>query len=253
MDSVIELTKVTHDYGRGCVLDDIDLVFEAGRVSTVCGPNAAGKTTLLRIAAGLLEPTGGAVTLESHPLSRLPAGRRARRLAFMSQRFDCASGFSVHRILELARVLIGRDQASLDRVIEAFELDALLDRGIGGLSVGQCQRVALARALAQVPRDGVVILDEPLAALDPRWARRAADLLKERAREGATILLSVHELPVAARLADHVTLLSDGGLVAEGSVDTVFTTPMLERAYGIPFELLVAGDGSRIPIASKGS
>ena len=104
---MIELTKVTHDYGRGCVLDDIDLVFEAGRVSTVCGPNAAGKTTLLRIAAGLLEPTGGAVTLESHPLSRLPAGRRARRLAFMSQRFDCASGFSVHRILELARACVG--------------------------------------------------------------------------------------------------------------------------------------------------
>ena len=253
MDPVIRLEGINHRYDRASVLRDIDLGFEAGRVSAVCGPNAAGKTTLLRIAAGLLEPSGGTVRLDDQPIAQVPPSRRARRLAFMSQRFDCASGFSVRRILELARVLIGRDHASLDRVIEAFELDALLDRGVGGLSVGQCQRVALARALAQVPPDGVVILDEPLAALDPRWARRAADILRQRAAEGATILLSVHELPVAARLADHVVLLSDGGLVANGPVDAVFTTEVLERAYGIPFELLVAGDGSLIPIASRGA
>jgi iron complex transport system ATP-binding protein len=245
---MIRLEGITHHYDRVRVLHGIDLGFEVGQVSAVCGPNAAGKTTLLRIAAGLLKPSGGRVILEDRPIAQVPPGRRA----FMSQRFDCASGFSVRRILELARVLIGRDHASLDRVIEAFELDALLDRGVGGLSVGQCQRVALARALAQVPHDGVVILDEPLAALDPRWARRAADILRQRAAEGATILLSVHELPVAARLADHVVLLSDGGLVANGPVETVFTTQLLERAYGIPFELLIAGDGSRIPIASKG-
>lgn len=250
MDAMIRFEAIGHDYGAGAVLEGIDLSIERGRVSAVCGPNAAGKTTLLRISAGLIAPTRGRVLLEGTPSDALRAGARARRLSFMSQRFECASGFSVRRVLELARVMVGRNAAALERVIEELDLGALLERGIDELSSGQCQRVALARALAQAPPDGIIVLDEPLAALDPRWALVACQLLRERADAGAAVFLSVHELPATARLADVVVLLGDGRLVAAGTADAVLVPDLLERAYGVRFELLEAEDGSRVPIAA---
>jgi len=245
---MIRLEGIEHDYGRGAVVTGIDHVFSTGRVTAICGPNAAGKTTLLRIAAGLLAPSRGTVRLGDRDLRGLQAGARARRIAFMSQRFDCASGFPVRRILELARVMVGRDAAAISMVVDALGLEPLLDRGIAELSVGQCQRVALARTLAQCPGDGVIVLDEPLAALDPRWAHEASRLLQRRARGGATVLLSVHELAMAARLAEEVLLVGDRRLVASGPTDEVLSVERLEAAYGIPFERLVSGDGTLIPI-----
>lgn len=253
MDPVIELHRIGHDYGRGPVLEGIDLAFATGAVTAVCGPNAAGKTTLLRIASGLLSPGSGEVRLEGTTLGSFAPIERARRIAHMSQRFECASGFPVRRVLELARVLVGRAPEAIDRVIDELELEPLLERGVGTLSVGQAQRVALARALAQLPADGVLLLDEPLAALDPRWQRIATTRLAERARAGATIILSVHELPTAAGVADRVALLADGGLVAEGPAGEVLVPDRLARAYGVPFELLRSADGTPIPIASPGA
>jgi iron complex transport system ATP-binding protein len=247
---MIRFDRFGHDYGNGLVLDGVDITIEPGCISTVCGPNAAGKTTLLRSAAALIEPTRGRVLLDDRPIGSIPVGQRARRLAFMSQRFECASGFSVRRVLELARVMVGRDQAGLDRVVKALELGPLLERGIGELSVGQCQRVALGRALAQCPPDGLLVLDEPLAALDPRWALRTCELLRRRAEAGATILLSVHELSTAARLADRVLLVAQGQLLAHGAAWDVLQPAALEAAYGIPFELLEAADGTMVPIAA---
>ena len=247
---MIRFEGIGHDYGKGTVLEGIDLDVERGHVSVVCGPNAAGKTTLLRISAGLLAPTQGRVLLEGVPSDSIRAGARARRLSFMSQRFECASGFSVRRVLELARVMVGRNAAALASVIDALELGDLLDRGLDELSSGQNQRVALARALAQAPPDGFIVLDEPLAALDPRWALVACQLLSARARAGAAVLLTVHELPAAARLADQVVLLGDGRLVASGTPVDVLAPDRLERAYGIRFELLEADDGSCVPVAA---
>ncbi len=239
-----------HDYGEGVVLEGIDLELAPGGISVVCGPNAAGKTTMLRSAAGLITPTHGRILFDGVPIESIPVGRRARRLAFMSQRFECASGFTVRRVLELGRVMLGRDQAAIERVVAELDLHDLMDRGIAALSVGQNQRVALARALVQCPPDGVLILDEPLAALDPRWASRTSDLLRARARAGMTILLSVHELAIAARLADHVLLVARGGVVGHGTVEEVLEPGHLEAAYGVPFELLQTADGTRIPLAS---
>lgn len=250
---MIRFEGVMHDFGRGRVLDGITAELRPGSVSVLCGPNAAGKTTLLRIGAGLLDATGGRVHLDGSELSARSASDRARMLGFMPQRFECTSGFSVRRVLELARVLIGRKQAVLDRVIAELDLEDLLERSVISLSVGQAQRVALARVLAQVPAPGTVLLDEPLSALDPHWEARVADLLRARAAEGATVLLSVHALATAGMIADDVLLLAEGRLVARGPVAEVLEPATLESAYGIPFELVRTATGAVLPVPRSGS
>ena len=245
---MIGLHEVGHDYGRGTVLKDVSLEIAPGRVTVLCGPNAVGKTTLLRIMAGVLEPTRGTLHLGTHPYESLGARGRARRLAFMSQRFECSSGFSVRRILELARVMIGRDRGCLDDVVEALELETLLPRTLASLSTGQAQRVACARALIQAPPDGAVLLDEPLASLDPAWSERVGSLLRTRARDGATIVVSVHELPVAARLAEDAMLLFEGCELRHGPAGTVLAPAELERAFGVPFQTIRTADGVDVPL-----
>ena len=245
---MIRLDSVAHDYGRGPVVRDVSMELGSGRVTVLCGPNAAGKTTLLRIMAGVLEPTSGRVLLGDRSFDQLGARGRARRLAFMSQRFECASGFTVRRILELARVMIGRDRNAIDAVVEALELGDLLSRTLATLSTGQAQRVACARALIQAPADGVVLLDEPLASLDPAWSERVGALLMRRAREGTTVVVSVHELHVAARLAEDAMLISTGCTLQHGSAATILAPQALEAAFGVPFETVRTTAGVDVPL-----
>ncbi len=249
---MITLRSVGHDYGRGPVLKDVSLELAPGRVTVLCGPNAVGKTTLLRIMAGVLSPTRGDLLLGERPFETLGARGRARSLAFMSQRFECSSGFTVRRILELARVMIGRDQTAIDVVVESLDLEGLLSRTLATLSTGQAQRVACARALIQAPLDGVVLLDEPLAALDPAWSERVSALLVGRARQGTTVVVSVHELPVAARLAEDAMLLSTGCALRHGPAASVLTPSELEEAFGVPFEMVRTGDGRDVPLPVNG-
>ena len=245
---MIRFAHVQHDFGRGLVVQDVDVALAPGKVTVLCGPNAAGKTTLLRIGAGLLTPVGGEVFLNDVAIGSMSGTERARLLGFMPQRFECASGFSVQRVLELAHVMTGRKPKALARVIDEFDLHELCARSIGTLSVGQCQRVALARVLAQIPNDGVVLLDEPFSALDPHWEQRATEVLRARAREGATVALSVHALTTAGRMADDVLLLRQGSLAASGPVEEVLTAETLEGAFGVGFELVLTSDGQRLPI-----
>ena len=246
---MIRFEDFGHDYGRGAVLRGIHLDVAKGAINVVCGPNAAGKTTMLRSAAGLITPTEGRVLISGMPVDSIPAGRRARMLAFMSQRFDCATGFSVRRVLELGGVMVGRAPSVIREVAGELELEDLMGTPVAELSVGQGQRVALARALVQSAADGLLVLDEPLAALDPRWAAMTAALLRSRREGGMTVLLSVHELAAAARLADRILLLSGGSVVAHGPVGEVLVPDRLEEAYGVPFELLRSADGTMVPVA----
>ena len=248
MGAMIRFEAIHHDFGRGEVLKGIDVAVQPGHVTALCGPNAAGKTTLLRLGAGLLEPTGGRVYLGDEELKTISLTARARLLGFMPQRFECTSGFCVRRVLDLARVMTGRHQAAVERVIDEFDLADLLDRSVGKLSVGQCQRVALARVLAQVPEDGIVLLDEPLSALDPHWANRASEVLRQRASDGATVVLSVHALDAAARLADDLLLLAEGGLAASGSAKEVLDPAILEAVFAVEFEVVQSQGGFPVPV-----
>ncbi len=218
-----------------------DLSFDVrpGETFGVIGPNASGKTTLVRLLSRVLTPSGGRIQLEGSDLSRLERAAAARQIAVVPQ--DVPHGFP-HTVEEL--VLMGRfpraprrffeseeDRAAARRAMEAVGVldlrGALLDR----LSGGERQRVMLARALAQEPR--LLILDEPTAHLDLRYQVECAGLLRRLGREaGLTIVLVSHDLGFAAELCDRLLLMAAGAAVRIGPPETVMDEAVLEAAYG---------------------
>ncbi len=218
-----------------------DLSFDVrpGETFGVIGPNASGKTTLVRLLSRVLTPSGGRIRLEGSDLSGLERAAAARQIAVVPQ--DVPHGFP-HTVEEL--VLMGRfpraprrffesdeDRAAARRAMEAVGVldlrGALLDR----LSGGERQRVMLARALAQEPR--LLILDEPTAHLDLRYQAECAGLLRRLGREaGLTIVLVSHDLGFAAELCDRLLLMAAGAAVRVGPPETVMDEAVLEAAYG---------------------
>jgi iron complex transport system ATP-binding protein len=218
-----------------------DLSFDVrpGETFGVIGPNASGKTTLVRLLSRVLTPSGGRIRLEGSDLGRLERAAVARQIAVVPQ--DVPRGFP-HTVEEL--VLMGRfpraprrffesaeDRAAARRAMEAVGVldmrGALLDR----LSGGERQRVMLARALAQEPR--LLILDEPTAHLDLRYQAECAGLLRRLGREsGLTIVLVSHDLGFAAELGDRLLLMAAGAAVRVGPPETVMDEAVLEAAYG---------------------
>ena len=248
---MIQLESIGHDYGSGVVLEGIDTCIAAGQVTVVCGPNAVGKTTLLRIAAGLLEPTQGRVSLGAQPIAALSPLEQARRRGYMSQRFECSTGFTVRQVLRLAGLAGSTRAGDVEPLLDSLELSSLMKRSVATLSTGQAQRVAFARLLLQCPDDGALILDEPFAALDPRWSSVLGDQLRQRAAAGGTVLLSIHDLGLVGQLADRVLLLAETRVAAHGPVESVLVDEVLAPAYGIGFEVLRSGNGGPIPISVR--
>jgi iron complex transport system ATP-binding protein len=225
--------------GQAFAIRDLSFDVRPGETFGVIGPNASGKTTLVRLLSRVLTPSGGRMLLEGEDLGRFGRPAVARQIAVVPQ--DVPHGFP-HTVEQL--VLMGRfpraprrffesveDRAAARRAMEAVGVldlrGALLDR----LSGGERQRVMLARALAQEPR--LLILDEPTAHLDLRYQAECAGLLRRLSREGRlTVVLVSHDLGFAAELSDRLLLMSEGAAVRVGPPETVLDEAVLEAAYG---------------------
>ncbi len=245
MKPLVECRELTFAYApRGAGVDVFairDLSFEVrpGETFGIIGPNASGKTTLVRLLSKVVEPSGGCVLLDGADVARLSRAAVARQVAVVPQ--DVPRGFP-HTVEEL--VLMGRypraprrffesdaDHAAARRAMEAVGVldlrGVLLDR----LSGGERQRVMLARALAQEPR--LLVLDEPTSHLDLRYQAECAGLLRRLGRDvRLTIVLVSHDLGFAAELCDRLLLLAAGAAVRVGPPDTVIDEAVLEAAYG---------------------
>jgi iron complex transport system ATP-binding protein len=220
----------------------IDLSVEPGEVLALLGRNGAGKTSLLRVAAGITAPAAGLVRLRGETPDRRA---RARLCAYLPQGETAAeTDLTVRELVALGRLPhLGdfgepgpADARAIDRAVEALGVGALLDRRVATLSAGERQRAHVARCFAQ--ETPLLVLDEPTAALDPV---HAADLLR-RVREHARnaehgALVVVHDVLLAARYADRVALLCEGALVALGPPLEVLTPDVLERGLGLRAEL----------------
>lgn len=204
----IEVRGLGKRYRRRQVLRDCTFSVPAGRVTAVAGSNGAGKTTLLTILAGLLTPSEGEIRFGD-----------ASRIGFVSQNKPLYRRFSVADMLAMGRHLNPSwDQDRATGLLERF--DIALDRRCGKLSGGQQAQVAFAVALGARP--SVLLLDEPLANVDP-VARRLVteELLTEVAETGMTVLMSTHVLTELGGVADHLLLLADGQLLLEGDIDGI--------------------------------
>lgn len=237
--TVLRATNLTVGYDMPVVCD-VTLDLQSGEVLALCGPNAAGKSTLLAGLLGLLKTSAGSVTWHDTPLTQWKRRDLAKRVALLSQRPTAASAETVGEVLLSGRSphwsAFGTEEAgSLDiarRVADRLELTDLLDRRLDTLSGGQRQRVFIGRALVQV--DGAaspaIALDEPDAALDITQTQRLLVLLRSIASNGTAVLVVTHDLQLAAA-ADRVALVSSGR-VAVGTTLEILTTDRLTEAYG---------------------
>ena len=230
-------------YGNAPALAGLDAEIASGEVVAVLGENGSGKSSLLKVLARVLAPSGGDLRFDGRPLESIPRRETARAVAYVPQSVEL-----VFPIRSLDLVLQGRAPHSRGFVAEsaddrrraleamrACDVEALADRDAAALSGGERRRVFLARALAQEAE--VWLLDEPTAGLDPRHRLEYLETLwRVHGERRTTVLLVTHEIGLAAALASRVLLLRAGRTVAEGPRDGVLTAENLGKAFGVPFE-----------------
>ena len=219
---MIELDHVVKRFGQVLAVNDISLRIGQGEFFVVLGPNAAGKTTTLKLIAGLIRPTAGTVHVAGYDLQKEPLQSR-RRMAFVPDFPFLYDKLTPWEFLQFTGKLfqMGDEQIenSSRELVRRFNLEDFLQKSIDSLSHGTRQRVAIVSALLHNPE--VFIIDEPMVGLDPHHARVVKDVLRERAQSGMTVLLSTHQLSVAEELADRVGIIHEGRLVALGTPDQI--------------------------------
>lgn len=234
-------SSLHHAFAAGApVLEGVDLVADPGCVTVLIGPNGSGKTTLLRILAGVLAPRGGSVDLDGRPLASLSPTERAQRVAYLPQRPMLAFAFSVRAVVSFARPGLSPMSSAVASALDCVGLLDRADEPFGVLSAGQQQRVGWARALCQLGEDRdhrrYLLADEPTSALDPAHVLWSISTLRSLADRGVGVVAAVHDLSLAAGLADRVLLLGPSGRpIASGPADEVLTAKRLQEAFGTRF------------------
>jgi spermidine/putrescine ABC transporter ATP-binding subunit len=226
MSTVIDLEAVRKEFADVVAVNDVDLQIEEGEFFTLLGPSGSGKTTVLRMVAGFEQPTDGQIRLAGTDVTDTPPYDRAVHTVF--QDYALFPHMSVHENIGYGLELKGATADEIDRrvteLLELVSLSGLGDRAIGELSGGQQQRVALARALAVEPE--VLLLDEPLGALDEKLRREMQVELKEiQETLGTTFLYVTHDQEEALSMSDRLAVLDGGDIIQIGSPDEVYEQP----------------------------
>ncbi len=241
------------------VLRSVTGAIPAGQVTVILGANGAGKSTLLACLAGLRKPDEGRVTLDGVMIDSFAAHDRARQIGLLPQQADIHWNVNVRSLVALGRLphrgrwgLGDADHAAIERAMEATDCAHLATRKAQRLSGGEQARVLLARVLAGEPR--WILADEPLASLDPAHQIDTGHCLRQAAAQGAGVVMVLHDLTQAARLADQVIILKEGQLVASGPVAKVMTAELLHAAYGVSVHIGADDRGAPliVPVGRSG-
>jgi ABC-2 type transport system ATP-binding protein len=215
---MIELIHLFKQFGELTAVNDISLVVPRGEFFAVLGPNAAGKTTTIKILAGLVKPTSGSARVGGFDVQTHPLEAR-RRLAYVPDfpfLYEKLTPWEFFRFTgQMFQMNNARIESSAKELIARFSLEAYVNKPIEGLSHGTRQRVAIVSALLHDPE--VFVIDEPMVGLDPQHARVVKDILKERSQTGMTVFVSTHQLSVAEEMADRIGIIHQGRLVALGT------------------------------------
>ena len=246
---MIELTNLVKKFGDLLAVDGVTLSVPRGEFFAVLGPNAAGKTTTIKILTGLIRPTSGEARVAGFDVQKQPLEAR-KRMAYVPDfpfLYDKLTPAEFLRFTgQLFQMTNEAVAAESHELIDRFGLGPYLRKPIEGLSHGTKQRVAIVSALMHQPE--VFILDEPMVGLDPHHARVLKDVLKERSLNGMTIFISTHQLSVAEEMADRIGIMHRGKMIAVGNREELRRKSGVDGALEETFLSLTAEEGTHSPI-----
>jgi iron complex transport system ATP-binding protein len=239
MTAPLVLEGVSAAYGDRLALEAVNATFAAGKITGLVGANGAGKTTLLRAALGLLPLAGGDVRILDRPRSRWSREALARAMAYLPQGAEAHWPVQARKLVELGRLpyrqtlsqLAEADHIAVDLALARCDALELAARRVDQLSAGERARVLLARALATEAH--ILLADEPAAHLDPAHQLRLMELLRDEARRGRAVIVTLHELALASRFCDEIFVLAGGRVLASGNPQTALSDAHLATAFGI--------------------
>jgi ABC-type cobalamin/Fe3+-siderophores transport system ATPase subunit len=235
---------LTLAYDKRVVATGLNVEIPDGSFTVIVGPNACGKSTLLRALSGLLTPKQGTVVLDGAAISSYRAKEVARRLGLLAQSAIAPDGISVADLVargryphqKLLRQWTPEDEEQVALAMEATGVTALADRAVDELSGGQRQRVWMAMALAQ--QTGILLLDEPTTYLDIAYQIDLLDLCADLNEDGRTLVAVLHDLNQATRYATHLIAMKAGAIVAQGEPPEIITAALVEEVYGLKCEVI---------------
>ena len=239
----ISVEHLTQKYGEHVVFEDVSFTTESGKVTALLGPNGSGKSTLIKTIADILPMKGGRILVNDTDITTVSKAERAKMIGYVPQYFHYTSFTSV-----LDTVLIGRrpymswsvsdeDLEAVDAALSTMHIEELADRFVNELSGGQRQRVFIARALAQNPE--FFLFDEPTSSLDLRHQLETLAVMQDVVhKNNSGMIVALHDLNLALRYADHVVLLKDGTIYANGKPEDVLTAEAVRDVYGVESEVV---------------
>jgi Cu-processing system ATP-binding protein len=258
--AVVEAVHVSRRYGAQLAVNDVTVAFEPGQCTAIVGHNGAGKSTLIKLLLGLVRPTSGRIEMLGEDPTAHGARRLREQVGFMPENVNVPPGLSGREALEFYSRLKGQSGSATGQLLEQVGLADAADRRVAAYSKGMRQRLGLAQALLGRPR--LLVLDEPTSGLDPTSRQSFYAIIRGLVGDGVTVLLSSHALEEIEGQADRVAVMSDGRLMAYGSLDELRQLSQLPvhiqlrvadddqaaalgRSFGVP----AAIDGRQIALA----
>lgn len=251
MDMILPLVvkDIHFSYDKKEVLKGIGGSFFEGTFYSIVGPNGSGKTTWLKLIAGINPLQSGSVELFGTSIAELSNKDVAKYLSFVPQMFNIQYAFTVEEVVAMGRypymsrfaILSEEDNGLVQMALEETNLMILKDRYVNELSGGELQRVIIARAIAQ--DTDIIVLDEPISHLDIHYQYEIVTLLKRLCREKKkTVITVLHDLNVTMNHCDHIFLIKDGKVMIEGEPLSVLTEEVVQKVYGVQVKIVEADE-----------
>lgn len=245
---MLRIKEVCTGYEGREVLHGISAQIEAGKITVLAGPNGCGKTTLLKTVTGIVSKTSGEIWIDGKKIEEYSTQTLAQKIAYLPQKRNVPD-ITVRRMvlhgrfpyLNYPRRYRSEDLEIADQALQQVGMEAYAEENLNQLSGGMQQKVFIAMALAQ--DTPAILMDEPTSFLDIAHQIRLMETVKELAVQGKTVVLVLHDLAMALRMADQIILLKDGRICAKGVPEAVYESGVLREVFGIQVKRISTEDG----------